>query len=420
MGQYAACIQGGNGVKYVVVLGDGMADYPVLQLGGKTPLQAADKPNIDALAPQAVLGLVKTVPTGMSPGSDTANLAVLGYDPAIYYSGRSPFEAVSMGVALQDTDVTFRCNLVTLSEAEAYEERVMLDHSADEISSGEARELIEYLRPHLSTQEITFYPGVSYRHLMVWRGAPLDWTLAPPHDILDRKIGNYLPAGSLAPQVLAMMKKSAGLLADHPVNRKRKANGLKPANSAWIWGEGKKPQLELFYRKYGLKGGVISAVDLIKGIGLCAGLEVIYVEGATGNIHTNFRGKAENALEALRKGLDFVYIHIEAPDECGHRQEIENKVKSIELIDHLVVKTLKEGLDRMGDEYKIMVLPDHATPLSVRTHTMDPVPFLIYDSTNPIGNGQSTYSESSAADAGVFIGEGHKLMDIFLGHESRG
>ena len=406
-------------MKYVVVLGDGMADYPVEELEGKTPLQVAEKPNIDALARQGTLGLVKTVPDHMAPGSDTANLAVLGYDPEKYYSGRSPYEAVSMNVQLADTDVTFRCNLVTLSENDTYEDRLMVDHSADEISSAEARVLMQDLSEQLSTEDIAFYPGVSYRHLLVWHGAPLDWQLTPPHDILGQAVREHLPRGPLGPIVQEMMEKSARILEAHPINKERIARGLRPANSAWIWGEGTKPKLPSFYDKYNIHGGVISAVDLIKGIGTCAGLTTIEVEGATGNLQTNFRGKAEAALSALREGLDFVYIHIEAPDECGHRQEVHNKVKAIELIDQLVVKTLIDGLENLRQPYKILVMPDHATPLALRTHTTDPVPFVIFDPQERKDFPQQSYDEASAENAGYYIGEGYTLMDIFLrnGHK---
>lgn len=401
-------------MKYVVVLGDGMADYPVAELGGKTPLQAAKKPNINALASKGMLGLVKTVPDGMAPGSDTANLAVLGYDPMRYYSGRSPFEAASMGVVLTEEDVTFRCNLVTLSDGDSYAKRVMLDHSADEISSEEGQLLLQVVGQRLSSSEISFYPGISYRHLMVWRGAPLDWQLTPPHDILGRAVGDYLPRGSSARIITEKMMESAMFLPQHPLNLARVARGLRPANAIWLWGEGKKSQLASFNHKYGVKGAIISAVDLLKGIGICAGMKLIHVEGSTGNLDTDFRGEAEAALSALRDGLDFVYLHIEAPDECGHRQETENKVKAIELIDSLTVKTLKEGLDRMGEQYRILILPDHATPLSLRTHTADPVPFLIYDSLQEQSGVSRGFDEQSAADAGFFLGEGYRLMDLFL------
>jgi 2,3-bisphosphoglycerate-independent phosphoglycerate mutase len=420
-------------MKYVVILGDGMSDYPLKELDNKTPLQYANIPNIDYLASRGELGLVKTVPEGISPGSDVANLSVMGYNPTEFYSGRSPLEAVSMGVELFDTDVTFRCNLVTLSDDAVYSEKVITDHSADEISTEEARELIQAISSELASKEIKFYPGVSYRHLIVWANGPFDFNLTPPHDILDKKISEYLPQGPYSDVFLEMMIKSSELLKNHPINLKRIEKGLRPANSIWIWGEGKKPSLSNFYEKYGIKGSVISAVDLIKGIGICAGLKSIDVEGATGNIHTNFIGKAEAALQELKNGQDFVYIHIEAPDECGHRNELENKIKAIELIDSKVVKVIKEGLDSLREAYKIMVLPDHPTPLSLRTHTSDPVPYIIYTSPNleisstaPLDENKAIvklcmdnttknrYDEASAKNTGIIIAEGYKLMEYFI------
>jgi 2,3-bisphosphoglycerate-independent phosphoglycerate mutase len=404
-------------LKYVVLLGDGMADYPVESLGGKTPLAKADKPGMDRLAETGFMGLVQTVPRGMAPGSDTANLSVLGYDPRQYYSGRSPFEAASMGVELTGEDVTFRCNLVTLSAEKDYASRTMVDHSADEISTEEAAELMSAVSNRFTHGAIRFYPGVSYRHLMVWQGGPLNWQLTPPHDILGRTIGKYLPQGVSAGVLLEMMQESARFLPQHPVNLARVAKGLRPANSAWIWGEGVKPKIPLFFEKYGLRGGVISAVDLVKGIGVCAGLESIHVPGATGNLHTDFKGKAVAALDALKDGLDFVYIHIEAPDECGHRQETENKVKAIEQIDRHTLQTLLKGLPQLGEPFRILLLPDHATPLSLRTHTDDPVPFVIYDSRNLRSYPNRRYDEQAASHAGYFLREGYTLMDIFLEKE---
>jgi 2,3-bisphosphoglycerate-independent phosphoglycerate mutase len=329
-------------MKFVVVLGDGMADYRVVQLGNRTPLQCANKPNIDRLAQYGEIGMVKTVPDGIPPGSDAANLSVMGYNPAKYYTGRSPLEAVSMGVELSDTDHAFRCNLVTLSMDGSYEASSMLDYSSDEITTAEAAELIGEINRHLANEEIRFYPGISYRHCMVWNKASGTRTLTPPHDILEKNIAPYLPAGDCSDMLLSLQKKSHALLKDHPVNLARMAKGLRPANSIWLWGEGMKPAIPRFSDKYNRTGSVVSAVDLIKGIGICAGLDSVEVEGATGNIHTNFRGKAVAALNELRKGKDFVYVHVEAPDECGHRFEIENKVKSIEYIDDLVVGTLLE------------------------------------------------------------------------------
>lgn len=400
-------------MKYVVVLGDGMADYPLPELGGKTPLQAANKPNIDFIAKNGSTGLVKTIPEGIAPGSDSANLSVMGYTPKVYYSGRSPLEAVSMGIELSDTDVTLRCNLVTLSDSGKYSEKVILDHSSDEISSEEANELINEINRHFRNDEFTFYNGISYRHCLVWKNGSINLNLTPPHDILDRKITDYLPSGEINKAFYNMMEKSYDILKDHPVNIARIKRGLKPANSIWLWGEGKKPSLPLFEEKYGIKGSVISAVDLIKGIGICAGLKSIDVEGVTGNIHTNFDGKAQAALDELSNGQDFVYVHLEAPDECGHRHEIENKVRSIELIDEKVVGTLLKGLE-CYDDYKIMIIPDHPTPLSLRTHTSDPVPFAIYQKTKSQASGIESYDESTGASTGVLIEEGHTLMDKFI------
>lgn len=401
-------------MKYIVVISDGMADYPVPELESKTPLQAADTPTFDFLARHGEVGMVNTIPAGMQPGSDTANLSVMGYNPAVYYSGRSPFEAVSMGLTLADTDVIFRCNVVTLSDDEPYDKKVILDHSADEISSEEASELIKAVNEHLRTSDMTFYPGVSYRHILVWNNAPFDFVFTPPHDILGKKITEYLPGGPYGDEFYQMMKQSNSFLKDHPVNIKRKERGLNPANSIWIWGEGRKPALSSFFEKYKLKGSVISAVDLIKGIGICAGLESIDVEGVTGNYKTNYEGKAQAALEALRSGQDFVYIHLEGPDECGHRYEINNKVKAIEYIDQRIVKHIIESLDSIGEEYSLMILPDHPTPLCLRTHTAEPVPFLIYRSTDKEKNTGYIYDEAEAPKTGFYIEKGHLLMDYFI------
>ncbi len=401
-------------MKYIVVLGDGMADYPVEELNNKTPIQYASTPTIDYMAKHGIIGMVKTVPEGMPAGSDTANMAVFGYNPAVYYSGRSPFEAASMRVPMLDTDITFRCNLVTVSEGEPYEEKIMLDHSAGEITTEEARELISELSEYLSADGIKFYPGISYRHLMIWDCGPYQWTLTPPHDILGKKVKDYMPKGLNSEVIEEMTKKSSQFLSQHPINKKRVAKGLNPANSIWIWGEGKKPLLSDFYEKYKLKGSVISAVDLVKGIGLCAGLDIIDVEGATGNIDTNYIGKARAALAELAKGNDFVYVHVEAPDECGHRHEIENKYKAIEYIDNQIVKVIKDEMERIGEDYKMMILPDHPTPLALRTHTSDPVPFLIYQSNDKVDNPSGSYDEFAAKETGLYFPEGYKLMDYFL------
>lgn len=400
-------------MKYVVILGDGMADYPMQELNNKTPLQAAVKPNIDMLAARGTVGLVKTVPQGIPPGSDAANLSVMGYNPKIYYTGRSPLEAVSMGIELLPTDVALRCNLVYLSEAEAeYSDKTMIDYSSDEISTDEARILIEAVNEVLETDNITFYPGISYRHCMVWSNGKTGLGCTPPHDILERKVTEYLPKEESG-LLLELMKRSYDILKEHPVNQARKAQGLRPANSIWLWGEGRKPALASFGEKYNISGTMISAVDLLKGIGLCAGLNSVDVEGATGNIHTNFLGKARAAVEALDSGRDFVYVHVEAPDECGHRFEIDNKVKSIELLDSQVVAPILEGLKKY-DEYRILVLPDHPTPLSLRTHTSEPVPFILYDKTHEIQSPAESYDEFEAKKSGILIEDGYTLMDLLI------
>lgn len=399
-------------MKYIVILGDGMSDYPVPELGNKTPLQVAKKPNIDRLAQYGQLGLVKTVPETLPPGSDVANLSVLGYEPEKYYTGRSPLEAASIGIDLRDTDVTFRTNLVTLSEAERYEDRVMVDYSSDEISTEEAHQLLDTIQAHFNNELYTYYKGISYRHCLLWEKGSLDLDLTPPHDILGKRVADYLPSGKDGLPLLKMMKESQRLLENHPVNLKRKEKGLRPANSIWIWGEGKKPALDPFKNKYGLSGAVISAVDLIKGLGILAGMDSIDVKGATGNIDTNYLGKAQAALDALSQGKDFVFVHIEAPDECGHRYEIDNKVKSIELIDELVVASLIKGLE-VYEDYKILVLPDHPTPLSLRTHTRDPVPYILYQKSRAKKGSSMTYNEKNAQDAGIFIGSGPDLMAKF-------
>ena len=401
-------------MKYLVILGDGMADYKVDELGNKTPLECANKPCIDYMAKHGETGHVKNVPETLSPGSDVANLSAMGYDAVKYYSGRSPLEAVSVGVDMKDTDIIFRCNLVTVSDEADYAEKRVIDHSADEITTEEARELIKSVNEAFADEKFSFYPGVSYRHIMVWDKGPYSFTLTPPHDILEQKVKDYIPKGEGSELIYDMMVKSYDILNNHPVNIKRAERGLRKANSIWIWGEGTKPLLSDFKEQFGLKGTVISAVDLIKGIGLCAGMEVVEVEGATGNVHTNFKGKADAALEAIKRGSDYVYIHMEAPDECGHRFEIENKVKSIELIDEKVVSYIKESLDKDGIDYRMLILPDHPTPLKLRTHTRDSVPYIIYDSTKEIKNDVSGYTEDEAKKSGILIEEGHKLMERFI------
>ena len=398
-------------MKYIVMLGDGMADYPVEALGGKTPLEVAKKPNIDRLARGGRLGMVKTVPDGLKPGSDVANLSAMGYDPLKCYTGRSPLEAVSIGIQMEDTDVAFRCNLVTLSDEAEYAEKTMVDYSSGEITTAEAAELIRAVDAAFRTDEILFYPGISYRHCMIWHQGPVGLNLTPPHDISDRKITEYLPQN---PVILDLMKRSYEILKDHPVNRDRIARGLNPANSIWLWGEGTRPGVTGFEAAYGVKASVISAVDLIKGIGLCAGMKVIEVEGATGNIDTNFKGKGEAALKTLLDGKDLVYIHVEAPDECGHHGDLEGKIQAIERIDQDIVGPLLKGLEEAGEDYSILVMPDHPTPISIKTHISDPIPYLLYCSTDVTDSGIDTYTEKTGESTGVYVEPGYLLMQQLL------
>lgn len=401
-------------MKYIVVLGDGMADYKLNELGGRTPLQAARKPHIDALAKKAEVGLCRTVPNGFKPGSDVANLSVLGYDPHDCYTGRSPLEALSIGIDLADTDVTLRCNLVTLSDEENYEDKTMLDYSAGEISTAEAAELIGFLKGKLDGERLTLYPGVSYRHCLVVENGKTGHELTPPHDITNKPVRGHLPHGPEGELYRALMERSSALLREHPINKARVAAGKNPANSIWLWGEGTRPALENFEEKFGKKGGVISAVDLVKGIGIGAGMRVIEVAGATGNYDTNFAGKAEAALEALLGGLDLVYIHMEAPDECGHQGDIAHKVYSIEQIDEKVVARLIEGLRAAGERFRMLICPDHPTPIALRTHVSDPIPYLLYDSAAEAGCGAAAYDEDSAASTGIFVDRGCDLMKKLL------
>lgn len=402
-----------NSMKYVVVLYDGMADYPVPALDGKTPMMVANKPNFDALAQKAEVGLVRTVAEGLKPGSDVANLSVLGYDPKKCYTGRSPLEAVSIGVKLKDDDVTLRCNIVTLSDEENYDDKTMIDYSAGDISSAEAKELIEAVEEAFGNEIYKYYNGVSYRHCLVWSHGTTDLgSMTPPHDISGRVVGEYLSKSENAKELIDMMKKSYDVLKDHPVNKKRISEGKRPGNSIWLWGEGRKPMLESFEKLYGLKGSIISAVDLLKGIALSAGMNAPDVEGATGYIDTNFEGKAQKAVEELENGCDLVYVHFEAPDECGHRNEPENKVKSIELIDSRVLPIILNGLEKY-DDYKIMILPDHPTPIVTMTHASDPVPYMIYHKKNEI-NGVDTINEETAKQTGNYVDFGPGMMKKFI------
>ncbi len=398
-------------MKYIVVLGDGMADEPLVELNNRTPLEAADTPQMDLLAKNSELGLAHTIPEGMKPGSDTANLSVLGYNPRIYYSGRSPLEALSIGVDMRPTDIALRCNLVTLSEEEkSYEELTIIDHSSSEISTEDAAILMEALRNELENDIYKFYVGTSYRHLTIWdQGEVVD--LAQPHDILGKVIGEYLPQEEA---LKAMMKKSYDILNHHPLNEERKAKGLNKANSAWFWGAGTRPALTSFEEKNHVKGAMISAVDLLKGIAVGADMKVIEVPGANGTLHTNYEGKAMAAVEVLTKeDYDFVYIHVEAPDEMGHQGSIKNKVQAIEYLDQRVIKVVMEEMEKAGVDYRMLVMPDHPTPIRCRTHTSDPVPYLLYDSTKEQCNDWN-YNEAEAALSGYVIEEGYKVIERLL------
>ena len=404
-------------MKYVVVLCDGMADYPVPALGGKTPMMVAKKPHIDALAAKAEVGLVRTVAPGLKPGSDVANMSVLGFDPHRFYTGRSPLEAASIGIDMKDSDVSLRTNLVTLSDkGEPFADKVIEDYCADDISTEEARQLIEAVQAAFGGGEYDFYTGVSYRHCLIWHGGTTELgNMTPPHDITGKVIGPHLSTAETARPLLEMMEKSFDLLKDHPVNKARVAAGRRPANGIWRWGEGKRPALQPFEALYGIKGGMVSAVDLLKGIANCAGMEVAEVPGATGYIDTDFEGKAKAALDLLTRN-DLVYVHFEAPDECGHRNEPENKVKAIEMIDSRVLPILEEGLEQYED-YKILLLPDHPTPIVTRTHASDPVPYLLYQKSVP-KTGVDTINEETAKATGIYMENGPAMMPHFLGQDA--
>ena len=397
-------------MKYIVILGDGMAGEPLAALGGKTTLEAAATPNMDALASMGVMGLAKMVPEGMKPGSDVANLAVLGYDPKRNYSGRSPLEALSVGVAMEPSDIIFRCNLVTLSEDEPYDRKKIIDHSSGEISSEDADILMDAIREAFNNEQFQFYSGTSYRHITVWKnGKVLDFE--QPHDHLGEVIGPYLPKETVFRE---MMEKSFEILNNHPLNVQRAAEGKNKANSLWFWGAGTKPSLSDFEEKTGLKGTMISAVDLLKGIAVGAGTEVVCGEGATGSLHTNYEGKAAAAVKAvLKDGKDFVYVHVEAPDEMGHQGSITDKVQAIEYLDSRIIAPIKAAMDESGEEYRMLVLPDHPTPIRIRTHSSDPVPYVLYDSRRQ-SRKTAHYSEAEAAATGDYTADGYKLMERFL------
>ena len=399
-------------MKYVVVLGDGMADWPMESLNGGTPLSCAVTPYMDELAGMSEIGTVSTIPEGMAPGSDTANLSVMGYDPRKYYTGRSPLEALSIGVDMKESDVVYRCNLVTLTEEDVpYEEQRILDHSSGEISTEDAAILLRDVCQELKNENCSFYVGTSYRHCLVWENGK-NLELTPPHDVLTQRVGNYLPEDEM---LLSMQKKSYEILKAHPLNRKRKEQGLNPANSFWFWGAGTKPILTSFEKIYHKKGVMISAVDLLKGIAAGAEMDCRIVEGANGGLHTNYEGKARAAVKALtEEGYDFAYIHVEAPDEMGHQGSVERKIQSIEYLDHRLIRLVKEGLDAAGEDYRMLILPDHPTPVKVRTHVAEPVPYLLYDSTAPRSHNWY-YNEKEALESGIKVEHGWDMMKYLFG-----
>lgn len=398
-------------MKYIVVLGDGMADEPIEELGGKTPLEYADTPTMDKMSKQSEVGLVHTIPEGMSPGSDTANLSVLGYDPKKYYTGRSPLEALSIGVDMKNTDVALRCNIVTVSTDDLpYEEKTIVDHSSSEIGTEDAAVLLEAVRKELETDVYKFYVGTSYRHLTIWDCGEVV-TLTPPHDILGKKIGQYLPQDEI---LRKMQEKSYEILANHPINIERIKKGLNPANSLWFWGAGTRPCVTSFEEKNHKKGAMISAVDLLKGIAIGADMKVIEVEGANGGLDTNYEGKAEAAVDVLlNEGYDMAYVHVEAPDEMGHQGSVERKIKAIENLDSRVIKLIKDALDKAEEDYRMLVMPDHPTPICVRTHTSNPVPYMLFDSTD-IKESTLDYNEKCGKESGLFMANGYEMMNYLL------
>ena len=395
-------------MKYIVILGDGMADEPLEALKGSTPLACARTPMMDQLAKVSEVGMVKTIPDGMKPGSDTANLSVLGYDPKQYYTGRSPLEALSIGVPMKDTDIALRCNVVTISEEDVpFEEQTIIDQSAGEIPTEEADQLIQAVKEVFQDETYQFYTGTSYRHLLIWNGGKV-LDLTAPHDVLGQVIGPHLPED---PKLREMMVKSYDILNRHPVNLKRAAEGKRKANCLWFWGAGTKPILTSFYEKTGKKGAMVSAVDLLKGIATGAQMKVIEVPGADGSLHTNYKGKAMAGVNAvLKEGCDFAYIHLEAPDEMGHQGSIPDKITAIENLDRRIIRIVKEQMDQSGEDYRLLILPDHPTPIRCRTHTSDPVPYMLYDSTKTV-EGPEAYNEKTAAEGGIFLPEGPMLME---------
>lgn len=404
-------------MKYLIVVPDGAADDPIPSLGNKTPLEVADLPTFDELASKGEVGTCRTVPEGISPGSDSANLSVMGYDPRVYLTGRSPLEAGALGIDMKDVDESFRVNFITVEPVESgrYEDFIIKDHAAGDITTEEAAVLLEDIKKEFSKDNIRFYLGTQYRHCMIISNQKTQCQFVPPHDVLERTTGEYLPKGRDEALFIEMTKRSYEILSKHPINQDRIARGLNPANSIWIWGQGTRPNLPNLNEKYGVNACVISAVDLIKGIGHFAGIEKVEVEGATGNIHTNFEGKAQAAIQAYKDGKDFVYLHLEGTDECSHQGSLENKIKCAEYIDKRCVKAVIEYLRESGERFKVLVVPDHRTPLSIRTHSSDPVPYVIYDSGAEKPTDESRqFNEKSAYASGNHFEDGYKLTDYFL------
>lgn len=401
-------------MKYLILVPDGAGDENIEALGGKTPLEAARIENIDRLAHRGLVGMVKTIPPGVAPGSDAANLSVMGYDPSVYLTGRSPLEAASIGIDMSDTDVAFRTNIITLTGDGDYEDLIITDHSSGDITTEEADELIKAVNEAFADENIRFYTGVSYRHCMIVHNGSTEYELTPPHDVLTKRVGDYLPKGEGSRFITDMMKKSYEILKEHPVNKARIERGLNPANSLWIWGQGKKPSLSSFYDKYGIKGTAISAVDLIKGIAICAGLNSVDVEGATGTLHTNFDGKAQAAIGEFKRGMDFVYMHLEGPDECSHQGDMKGKIECMESIDVKVLKPIEDYLRASGEDFRILIVPDHRTPLAIRTHSSTPVPFVIYDSTKEEPYDEEKCFSEKSGEKGKYFNSGFELADFFF------
>ena len=401
-------------MKYLILVPDGAGDEKIEALGDKTPLEVSDIKNIDELAHKGLVGMVKTIPPGIAPGSDAANLSVMRYDPSVYLTGRSPLEAASIGIEMSDTDVAFRTNIITLSGDGDYEDLIITDHSSGDIMTEEADELIKAVNEAFEDENIKFYTGVSYRHCMIVHNGSVEYELTPPHDVLTKRVGDYLPKGEGSEFITNMMKKSYDILKDHPVNKSREARGLNPANTLWIWGQGKKPSLSSFYDKYGIRGTAISAVDLIKGIAICAGLNSVDVEGATGTLHTNFDGKAKAAIDEFKRGMDFVYMHLEGPDECSHQGDMEGKMECMKSIDTKVLKPIEDYLRSAGDDFRILIVPDHRTPIAMRTHSSTPVPFVIYDSRKEEPYDEEKCFSEKSGEKGMYFDSGFELADFFF------